>query len=147
MENVIRRQKNIFYILVLLPIIFLLLTNVFQGSIDLESHLILPFLFVKYLTYLYFLVPSIIMRLLYKGPLPTLTAMRISVFHVVILIFWLLLGKAVLFGTNADYWPAGELFLTQFFTAIAASYFVLTLPTSDYQRPKVSEAIRRGYKK
>jgi len=149
MENVIKRQKNIFYVLVLLPIVFFLLVNVFQDNIVLEQHLVLPFLFMKYLTYLYFLVPSTIMRLLYKKPLPTVTAMRISVFHIIILILWLLLAKIILFGTNGDDWPAGELFLTQFFAASAASYFILTLPTSNYQRPKMSEAMRgaRGNKR
>ena len=142
MENIDKRRKNMFYVLVLLPIVIFLLINTFQASFVVEPDLILSFLFMKYLTYLYFLVPSTIIRLLYKEPLPKLAAMRISVFHFVILIFWLMLGKVILFGINVDDWPAGELFLTQFFTASAASYFILTLPTSDYQRPKASESMR-----
>ena len=136
MDNISKRRRNIFYVLVLLPVVFLFLSSIFQADFDAAQYYNFPLLLVKYFTYLYFLVPSTTMRLLYKKPFSTIFTMRISLLHLVVLVFWLLLAKVALFGTNESAWPAGELFLTQFFAACVAFYFILTLPTSDYQRPK-----------
>jgi len=136
MENLSKRHKHIFYILVLIPITFLLLSKIFQADFDIRPYYNFPFLVVKYFTYLYFLIPSTVMRLLYKQPFSKVFTMRISLLHLVILVFWLLLANFALFGTDENYWPSGELFLTQFFAANVAFYFILTLPTLDYQRPR-----------
>jgi len=136
MDNISKRRKNIFYVLVLLPAVFLFLSSILQADFDAAQYYNFPLLFVKYFTYLYFLAPSAAMRLLYKKPFSKIFTMRISLLHLVILVFWLLLAKFALFGTDESTWPAGELFLAQFFAANIAFYFILTLPTSDYHRPK-----------
>ena len=130
-----KRQKNVIYALVLIPIIFFLIITVYQTDTELESYLNVDFLFIQYFTYLYLLIPSTLMRLLNKRPFSIATTMRIAILHVVMLILWLVLGKIALLGMNTTDWLPGLLFIGPFFAASIAYYFILTLPISDHQRP------------
>ena len=132
-----KRQKYMLYIFVVIPFIFYLLKNVFQTHFILDYDSTFELISIGYVTYLYLLIPSAMIRLLNRKPLLKVTTIRIIFLHAIIIIIWLVLAKTALLGTDTNDWPPGILFVLPFFAANVAYYFVLTFPASDHMRPRI----------
>ena len=142
MENVKKRRKHLFYVLILIPVFFLLLERgigikfalkhvtfeelaEYAGGYSNVIILNILGIFINYCFYLYFLIPSSFLRTLKKTQFSKIMAWIVSALYFIILPFWHVLANMVL-GLSRIGVPNPFVWLHT--PAIISSYFILTFP-------------------